>query len=219
MGTLYKYLSPRTLQPLTDETLRFTQPDHLKDPFECLPRTILADTPETANAKFDRLALELNPKLEAGKVPPVREEWVADILRRDNHSDDDLAFQLKLQKVYSSRMGILSLSASNDSILLWSHYCDKHAGYAIGLDTEHEWFKEAVQGEFFGTVREVTYSEKRPEMIGAGERKNIDSFDFLFQKGTDWSYEEEWRFVLPLEKCEESAQGVFVRKFPRNLIP
>ena len=36
--------------------------------------------------------------------------------------------------------GVLSLSRTNDSLLMWAHYADSHRGFVLGLDETHPFF-------------------------------------------------------------------------------
>ena len=44
----------------------------------------------------------------------------------------------------SLTQGYLSMSSTNSSILMWSHYANNHEGYIIGFDPKHSFFQYGV---------------------------------------------------------------------------
>ena len=101
---------------------------------------------------------------------------------------------------------------------MWSHYSRDHTGFVVGIDSEHDWFTEPASGTFVGAIKDVIYGSKRPEMTGAGKNDNLDDLSYLYHKGADWEYEAECRYILPLSLCDEVSEGIFVRRFPPDLI-
>lgn len=109
------------------------------------------------------------------------------------------------------REGVLNLrrsttvscfSEKNDSILMWSHYSDKHKGICVCYDLSDllrlkklflpVWYKE----------EKINPYEKQDdgEIIMNPRIKEI-----FIQKSLDWEYEKEWRIInfLPEEKIDE----------------
>ena len=93
-------------------------------------------------------------------------------------------------------------SKSNDSILLWSHYGDKHKGVCVEFDVDPKDYKE------------VKYSKKRKQIdlktvtavvLGydyIGQQVNKDNSaliktltNLLLTKSRDWQYESEYRTI------------------------
>lgn len=213
---LYKYLPPDRLQLLKNNSFRFTQPNKCNDPLECMPRTILVKNIEEAKKHF--AIMECQARISGCQFPPgAEEQWIDSVIPNVQHSPNDLQLQQEIQDLNSKTLGILCLAEKPDKFLMWSHYGKCHTGFAVGIDSEHEWFKDLAPNAVFGNVRKVVYSAKRPEIPSQGE---ID-FSFLYHKGTDWAYEDEYRFILPLRPyCRETNpdSGIFVRQFPRDLI-
>lgn len=110
-------------------------------------------------------------------------------------------------------VGILSLSAKPDVMLMWSHYADGHRGYCLG-------FERRSGTPLADDVRTspVNYAETVPEMdldrlLVTKSFFDCDSFGFrrvvtslnleteslrhvLFRKSPAWAYEDEWRHVV-----------------------
>lgn len=182
---LYKYLKKERTEPIREFTLRITQPSLLNDPLECLP--------------------SMTAPSILGLPPEVA-----------NPDDlNNLTAGKKLQDEWSKQIGILCLSESACSTLMWSHYASDHEGYVLGFDSEGETFNpvaEAVAG--LGRMTKVTYSEKRFRLGVTGSRHDFSDFSYLFQKSMDWSYESEWRLVLPLDPRNQSSESIYAWEFP-----
>lgn len=86
-----------------------------------------------------------------------------------------------------NNVGVLSLSANDCNILLWSHYAAGHTGLCLKfIATSHT--------PFFGRALPVSYSPTYPEInVLSSPDKQIDAF--LLTKAKDWGYEEEWRII------------------------
>ena len=78
---------------------------------------------------------------------------------------------------------------------MWSHYAEKHHGYAVAFVTTCEFFRKR-QEEFreIGELRQVNYSASRP-CVNEPFDENSPEVDILFTKNIEWAYEREWRIV------------------------
>lgn len=88
--------------------------------------------------------------------------------------------------------GILSLSSTNSSLLMWAHYTNNHTGFVLRLDATDTFFK---------SVDIVKYSESRLFFDEIGQsRKHGASLLYrnMFYKSIDWAYENEWRIFKGL---------------------
>lgn len=82
-------------------------------------------------------------------------------------------------------VGVLSLSATDRNILLWSHYAAGHTGLCL---------KFVATNLFFGRALPVNYVQSYPEIsIVSPANKQVDAF--LLTKAIDWHYEEEYRII------------------------
>jgi len=96
-------------------------------------------------------------------------------------------------------LGILSLSKSKHSLLMWAHYAQSHEGIIVGFDTSHPFFNQEVKPiktptedtSFLGKVLPVTYDRVRPEFKGG---RNFS--EALLSKSDEWMYEKEYRMFL-----------------------
>lgn len=93
---------------------------------------------------------------------------------------------------------VLSCFSENyDSILMWSHYANKHSGIAIS-------FKSGL--EYWGgdNFKKVKYQNNRLTIHSSASSFNADEeLDLLCSKALFWSYEQEWRFIKYKKFCKK----------------
>lgn len=108
---------------------------------------------------------------------------------------------------FQTRFGILCLSATAESELMWSHYADSHRGFVIGFNEQHEWFdrRREPEDDFF-RLRSIKYVSERPIHPAMIE---LDAEAIFWTKNDPWAYEQEWRMVVPLEAPDRQPDRVF----------
>ena len=82
---------------------------------------------------------------------------------------------------------ILSLSASNSDVRMWSIYASSHTGCAIEIDFNG-----------LDDHTEIIYEEKL-KVLGENEKEKIDAKYLLSHKTNHWQYEQEYR-IFSAEK-------------------
>ena len=112
---------------------------------------------------------------------------------------------------------MLCFTETPDSLLMWGHYADGHRGLVYGFDPRHSFFDQRIGGgNGVPSLQRVEYSRRRPRVAAPETRAPGDALAeflanrFFFTKSDDWSYECEWRFVLPLDpaRTEDGEQYV-----------
>lgn len=86
---------------------------------------------------------------------------------------------------------IFSLSETNRSSLMWSHYAASHTGICIAFDFSNWHDSDSI------LLRKVNYVD-RPVKMSHSELNNY--IKFAMYKEASWSYEREWRFISQREK-------------------
>ncbi|MBC6609820.1 DUF2971 domain-containing protein [Hymenobacter sp. BT507] len=83
-------------------------------------------------------------------------------------------------------LGVCCYSRRKDSMLMWSHYADKHKGFCVEFNNSNK------QGRV--APLDVNYVD---EFISADFRANAEDaiFNLIYTKSLDWSYEEEMRQI------------------------
>ena len=141
----YKYCQPDRREPLLNQTLRITQFIHLNDLFDCLPVAILNEN-DLDDYRLDTAFKEFEKNGGDGgrdgvdfqtfaKQYPEMERKSKDRRSREPKEDQRTRDRNKgFQEGFSERGGVICLSERADSLLMWSHYAERHQGYAIGVD-------------------------------------------------------------------------------------
>jgi len=225
---LYKYLSQARLSVLRDAQIRFSSPISLNDPFEIKPNiTALAndaDLVENFEGIATRILIEEYQNIQTGlsldeflrfashNIPNAKREFPKLVSR--------LMPQIK-ETIHSAMLrsiGILCLSEIMDSLLMWAHYSDSHQGYVLEFDSESSFFDQRDGENDFRFLHQVQYSKQRPTFV----LKNIKGFSPFIQKSDEWSYEGEWRMLMPLAMASnvigEGPSAIHLYNFPRDTI-
>lgn len=236
----YKYLGSGQcdLKPVKKFTLKYATLTDLNDPYEAtlsIPHDeedlrafvtrevldkpleeLLAAVPEIDQAikkgcPSDELFKETMSKKLPEVFPPEQcEQFIASLIRK-RHQTAHTSWEQKAQKKMSNDFGILCLSDTCESYLMWSHYANKHQGYCIGFDEKDPWFaplSHSAQGRecslpdsetasFIGCLREVEYHPQRQEQTKPSGI--ADALNPYFWKSEDWDYEKEHRMLYPLD--------------------
>lgn len=142
-------------------------------------------------------------------------EYKKRLLRRNPNISVEVKnnlFQIKGNKYISllrsskqkliNNTGILSLSKTNKSITMWSHYSTKHEGLVFELEVEKDY-------NFFKMIGIVEY-EKNYKLLSYLERDTDAMTKQILTKFVDWEYEQEVR-IIDFDKYG-------VRKFNKDLL-
>lgn len=117
-------------------------------------------------------------------------------------------FQQALQERIPSMLGVLCLSKNLNQPLMWSHYAESHRGLMIEFDSAHAALdRRRTEKDEFGFLRDVHYSERRPTLNVEALNEDRGFQVFALTKSNHWAYEEEQRFIWPLEQCEKTPNG------------
>lgn len=139
------------------------------------------------------------------------------------------AYKNALEQLRSRTVGITSF-ANMDKFKLssyaefWAHYAQNHEGFCVEYDTTKMIDDANVNAMVMGGLLPCSYGAKQ---ITLGKRKmykyvnklSLTSYEQMefeksiilsfLTKSSSWSYENEWRLILPLDICE----------IYRNMIP
>lgn len=218
MNQLFKYFSPQIARTfLQSWALRFTPPDLFNDPFEFRPLLSLcsADFAESQfHRDFDRIIHEQyrdNPILEAHGISF---EWYQAYAqsRRGLAAKEMVALlpfleavaRNTMSRLWAERIGVLCLSEDYTNLLMWAHYADSHRGICVGFDPSHSFFcRRLSPDDDLRQLRKLRYSKDRPHV----ELVSADSFSDFLTKSIEWSYEREWRMLMPLEDASITIPG------------
>lgn len=224
---LYKYLCPSRRCILHQRLIRFTPPGSFSDPFDSLPYF-----EENDPAQVEMLMNKVGNQVEALSSANLTGRVLTDFERKTfaeamrlakdelirkhlaNRSDlPSRQLNDSLRPRMNSTVGILCLCASNQSIVMWSHYASGHTGFLLGFDSENEFFQHRPgEQDDIGKLRIVTYSPKRVS------DKDPEP-DFFFTKNDEWTYEREWRILRFLKDADKTpAENIHLFAIPPSAI-
>ena len=115
----------------------------------------------------------------------------------------------KFKSMISKEVGIFCCSKNWHNPLLWSHYAARHRGIAFGFDMPDN---KAI---------EVKYSKERPLFTSTSLSRKSDNTEYLEKlsrtKLKSWEYEEEVRFIYPLNSLTYES-GNYFNDFDEQMI-
>ncbi len=105
------------------------------------------------------------------------------------------------------RVGIFSLSAKPDDLLMWSYYANGHRGVCLQFRLQ--------EGKLFGCeVTQVQYEELYPRLTAYDEMTLDWARHHLSTKAKAWEHEAEWRIIWrqpgPNQFPAEDLSGVIL---------
>ena len=220
---IFKYVSPDRIDIIEKLRIRFTPPSCFNDPFEarfCIDGLdddkVMCPYVEMADRRHYRAHVLVRPagtKLlsfeEFQKHEAPRNRAALEQLKRNPRAKERATARAQ---EYWDIVGILSLSAAENNVLMWAHYTNSHEGMVIEFNTAHQFFSPSTKPEIdLGTLVGVNYSDKRPRHV-IGETVPPAHFTV---KSREWAYEQEWRVFQPLENSDykESAGGQTIHLF------
>ena len=228
---LYKYVPPERIDILHSGRIAFSDPKMFNDPFEVSP-VLAADDPDaillhrirtllrTEPTFRDRLkTLERrHPGLTKGGEFVISERTEEEIQARIDKLQDEHGMKRLVYENATNIIGVLSLSAVPDSILMWAHYTAQHKGFVIGFDTAHPSWLKMQEGTDVGRPVKVTYAKRRP---APQSMDDVRPDHIWYTKSDVWSYEEEWRvtrFIGLPQRRADLRVAVPLYPFPKEAV-
>jgi hypothetical protein len=89
-----------------------------------------------------------------------------------------------------TQLGVLCLTEQPDNQLMWVHYAQNHAGFALGFNANASFFREDNR-----TFGKVVYRDG-PKVLSEAD------LNVCFYKPEVWKYEKEWRCVRLFKSVE-----------------
>lgn len=222
---LFKYLPIDRVDVLENLKIRFSPLMSLNDPFECQPlvdlknesnqflQKMLSDLDELWDNAIDEEKTEENRNI----LEKTRAELIADVKEKTA----SFVVGQELMARLSDNLGVLSLSRTEDNLLMWSHYASEGKGIVIGFDDDHSFFRQQTLAGKSTRPIPVVYTNKRSKIV-PGEDKYYEKL--LCEKPRDWAYEEEerlFRAFLSKEGCvgkDACGMDVILTDLPKNAI-
>jgi hypothetical protein len=219
---LFKYFSAEGATRLFKTgMLRFTQPIEFNDAFEMQPFLAgLAEEPSLDRQFDERLGALVDSEIDKclATLPPkkraaINRDWLRAELLRQAPDALGLVKQLatiatpfiskEIYKGVNENFGALCLTEKPANLLMWAHYADHHKGAVVEFAADHQFFSRRLgPNDDFRHFRKVVYREQRPAVF----LSNSDAIEFFYFKSREWSYENEWRLIVPLADCSQRVE-------------
>lgn len=233
---LYKYISNERVSVLHDGLYRFTQPSKFNDPFEFLPSIkgvmekkellqLASENPdeflsgvESAFPWYLKFLPRVVMNLIALEMMNRNPETVDAALKGVNRKISPVISNYYQQKI-GDKFGVFCLSENHNSILMWSHYANSHKGFVVEFDENHDFFNNKLSnGDNLEDLYKKRLSVKYRTHRAGTYIKNLSILDLLITKSSVWGYEEEVRYICPLEKAEQKYDDVFLFRIPSDSV-
>ena len=187
----YRHVDEKTKAVVTEQKIWAPSPSSINDPFDCRIQINAKCSPDDFEKAIKQNHVGLKTCLnESRKLNPRwedRQHIDSMFSRRDDPLMLEKAYQLI--KKHADSTGILSLSATRDEILMWSHYANDHKGVCLEFDT-------TVGHALFCNARRVRYKHRLP----AFPLFELDLTEIVrrsvLRKAKNWKYEKEWRVLI-----------------------
>jgi hypothetical protein len=225
---------------LEQSKVRFTQPLAFNDPFDTSPFIVSAASEEEIVELLKELIKSgpfmepfltqvatdtyrnLSGTLRAGLGSPEElKSWFLDQMEKKGLSFEHLLRQLDVGELkirvinalidkFRREIGVFTLSAIPDSLLMWAHYADAHQGAVIVLDEQHAFFKTHAPMNALENL-EVAYTTQRPRITisldETDEERKLEILKAVFlSKSSEWSYEREYRLIKPFDASTATSR-------------
>jgi hypothetical protein len=224
---IYKFreVSDYSLSNFRHDTVWLCSTDKYNDPFECSAKIGFERLLAAPNSKATEIMLaSMKPHLsdeelstllsaddpmraatiamldkDASITPEEREIFAGTLFAavEEIQSETVSGFNAQMQK----GMKVCSFGSRNDSVLMWGHYAKSHSGFCLEYDVR-SWPSGDKRRRILHPViysSEVFDSTKYiVKAMAGGMFNNLFGVMAAIRKAKEWSYEEEWRFVLPL---------------------
>ena len=215
---LYKYRSlageskDRTCHIISDSAIWFSKPADFNDPFDCFP---VVKVPANKTIIIDYMKSLIEQEAPFWVTREQKRTRLRSLLRDPSYRPGTPQFIARLRtftEQSANMIGVLSLSARRDNMLMWSHYASAHTGICLR-------FNAALS--LFHAAQKVTYHEERPTVDLVEDYRNPTNelvVKLLLTKADFWAYEEEWRVIGHPKSSIKQAGGEGLVPFtPRAL--
>jgi len=200
---IYKYsrLDEYFFQHLIKNELWFSKPPEFNDPYDC--NICFALKPLENQRQFKQKYYDYR-SLRNKNIEGLSEKEILKLMKPEIELINENKL-IKDAKNQVNETGICCFSATNNNLLMWSHYSDAHKGVCVGYSVDR-------LKEVFSNIYRVKYGKKFPLV-----KFKVNSFaevpkKIMTHKSIDWKYEKEIRII------HQSGLHSFKRKAIKEII-
>ena len=220
---LYKYLPCERVDVLEKLKIRFTPLSSLNDPFEAAPlidaSLELSRFESYVENEWKKICVD--PNKTVGEKQDLEKRKISVIKRAKKKFDPNFFGKDIVSELDKKSFGVLSMSRTKSSLLMWSHYASEGKGYLLAFDESHLFFRrKALDGRIAKPIP-VNYSARRRRVAPSDE----NFFQkLLCEKPLEWMYEEEERLCCVFgaeDKAigkDDYGQDIVLSNIPSDMI-
>lgn len=223
----FRAINDFSVSNFENDTVWLCAADKFNDPYECATTWSVQDvlrehTKSDINNLIAHAKLEENlspaelaivhaaddPMMELTKLligrhedisPEKRDEMITALFDVSNRiSADNIP---RMNCLIQRGMKICSFSSRLDSVVMWGHYANSHSGFVMEYDVT-SWPPGDIRRRILHPViyRQTLFDATKYHLQAIGKRDFNNLFGAIaaIHKSPDWSYENEWRFVIPM---------------------
>lgn len=215
-NSLFRYgkLSERNILSFSRDEIWLSEPSKFNDPYDCLFSALINN---------DELVKDLEESLKKSPYHDAVKEILKKVPQKIQQEVKNSYIKQLLEKM-QDMFHIRYFSEKQDVILMWSHYADYHKGFCVEYDIstippgDTEFLYPVIYRDEFPKPEEAIqyfYYYAKNDL-----QKENDWWQnyFALIKSTEWSYEKEWRFILPNAGAGKLTQIEGMRGFPTKAI-
>jgi hypothetical protein len=228
---LYKYVTPDRADIVEHLRIRFSPPDALNDPFECLPTAKIVEDPSWMKRLENHSVASLYVEETMNAIQerrPARctESMIRDAFRTRVPERIPALKQKAAELVTEARrvFRILCLSytppGTSEATLMWGHYTKNHEGMVLEFDDTNDWVSSHawVDGEPHD-AQTVAYAKSRAGWIVDPDGNARPEDSLVATKSEHWAYEQEFRLIRFAGNAGLDASGIdSLVSFPPDLL-
>ena len=189
---LYRFTTvERAEEILTQGRIFFPSPADFNDPFDCKFRPIF----RASKRKRERFLRELARERDSA-MPKHQIKKMARLASTRAFFEEGAR---RLMSRIGRSVGMLSVTERDDSILMWSHYANKHQGVCLqfrGLESLRTPPLSVIYSDDYPVVDLLEYEPflgRQDETAQAKQKEMVERM--YLTKAKDWDYECEWRII------------------------
>ena len=201
--TMYKYTSFKSaFNILKNNEIYFAKLSEFNDPFDGLM------TPGLSTIEERKTFIENAKKtaLEQGSNSTISKD-LEQMLMNNQETADQLARTVADGLVKIDSHGFCCLTNTCQSLPMWAHYADNHAGCCLVFDFSTYSRQKQEECFPFNYMKEIKYHDDLPAYNMEG------AWHYYAHKSREWEYEHEWRAIMyDKESLQQHYPNSFLSK-------
>lgn len=189
----YRIVNQYSLDSLKNDTVWFDKPANFNDPYDC-------SITVTGKPFKDYLESVIkNIEEQVGKLDDTNRQYFTDFVTKGVIDE--------LNEYVQNSCLVSCFTTKVDSMLMWSHYADCHSGFCMIYDISSISASSYIRKNLYPVI----YSGDKFDISYYVDKSLKADYPFIASlcwKNKVWSYENEYRIVLPYGKEKSIPQSI-----------